>query len=98
MVNSSWSPAQPQGYKKPDIQEKTWQRVELSKRLCEFSACACEFIGQAIDDVRRTRLYPKEMPRLQRERLDALSHKLNARQDKGGLIIHSSRKGIRSTF
>ena len=74
--------AQPVRDDKSDIQEKTWQRVELSARLCKFSARICEFTGWAFADVRRTCLGRTERLRLQQARLAMLIHKLSAQRDK----------------
>jgi hypothetical protein len=67
--------AQPVWDNKPGTQEKTWQRIELSALLCEFSR-------RGIEDVRRTCLSQKESLKLQQERLTALGHKLSVQRDK----------------
>jgi hypothetical protein len=83
-VSSSKSSTHPVSDNKSGIQEEIWQRVELSERLCEFSAWVCEFNGQAIADLRLTCLYQREKMALQRERLTALKQKLSAQRDRLG--------------
>jgi len=81
-VSSPKTSAHPVNDNKSGIQEEIWQRVELSKLLCELSVGVCEFSRLSIDDVRRNCLYQKARLMLQRERLSALSQKLSAQRDK----------------
>src|SRR5262245_4049199 len=83
-ANMAGLSAQPTRDDRSGAQEKAWQRVEQSVRLCKSSAEACEFSGRAIEDVRRTCLYQKKKLRLQRERLAALNHRLSAQREKWG--------------
>jgi len=74
-VSSPRLSAQPVWNNKSGTQDKTWQRIELSALLCEFSR-------RGIEDVRRTCRYQKESLKLQQERLTALRYKLIAQRYK----------------